>query len=174
MHNMTLITGGGRSGKSALALSRAAAYGPGAFIATAQPVDDEMRQRIERHRQERPVSLVTIEEPLDLSAALRRIPEDARVAVVDCLAVWVGNLMHHCPGHEPDEIDRFLGGLNAPPVDLIIVTNEVGMGIVPDNEMSRQYRDLLGTVNQRVAALAQEVVLMVSGIPLVIKGGDRE
>jgi adenosylcobinamide kinase / adenosylcobinamide-phosphate guanylyltransferase len=174
MHKITLITGGGRSGKSGQALSRAERYGSRAFIATAEPIDGEMQERIARHKQERADSFITIEEPIDLDAALRKGPAGVETVVVDCLAVWVGNLMHHCPSREHEFIDRFIDGIGKTAFDLILVTNEVGMGIVPDNEMSRQYRDLLGMVNQRIAVLAHEVVLMVSGIPLIIKGGDRE
>jgi adenosylcobinamide kinase / adenosylcobinamide-phosphate guanylyltransferase len=173
MHSLTLITGGGRSGKSAFALSRALGYESRVFIATAQPIDDEMRSRIDRHKQEREGSFITIEEPLDLAAALGRIPFESKAALIDCLAVWVGNLMHHRPSLEHELIDAFLAALEKPPADLIIVTNEVGMGIIPDNEMARRYRDLLGMVNQRVAVAAHEVILMVSGIPVVIKGADR-
>jgi adenosylcobinamide kinase/adenosylcobinamide-phosphate guanylyltransferase len=173
MHHVTLITGGGRSGKSALALSRAGHYGSRLFIATAEPVDGEMQERIARHKRERADSFITIEEPLDPGAALRKVPPGVEAVVIDCLAVWVGNLMHHCPSREHEFIDRFIDGIGKTAFDLILVTNEVGMGIVPDNEISRQYRDLLGMVNQRIAAVAHEVVLMVSGIPIEIKGGDR-
>jgi len=173
MRSITLITGGGRSGKSAYALSLSSGCESRAFIATAEALDAEMRSRIERHKRDRADSFITIEEPLDLAAALGRIPSGASVAVIDCLAVWVGNLMHHCPSREQEAIDAFFAALTTTAVDLIVVTNEVGMGIIPDNEMARQYRDLLGMVNQRIAAIAQEVVLMVSGIPLPIKGGGR-
>ena len=173
MRKITLITGGGRSGKSGQALSRAGHYGSRAFIATAEPVDGEMRERIARHKRERADSFMCIEEPLDLAAALQKVPTGVEAVVIDCLAVWVGNLMHHQPSREHEFIERFIDGIGQIAFDLILVTNEVGMGIVPDNEMSRKYRDLLGTVNQRIAAVAHEVILMVSGIPLVIKGGYR-
>lgn len=173
MPNITLVTGGGRSGKSAWALARAAGYGSGVFIATAEPLDDEMRQRIDAHRRERPATLSTIEEPLDLCAAIGRIPAQAEVAVIDCLAVWVGNLMHHRPSREREAVDRCIDAMAHATIDLIVVTNEVGMGIIPDNALSRNYRDLLGTVNQRLAAIAQEVVLMVCGLPIALKGEKR-
>jgi adenosylcobinamide kinase/adenosylcobinamide-phosphate guanylyltransferase len=168
---LTLVIGGGRSGKSAHALSLASEYASRVFIATAEAVDAEMRDRIDRHKRERAGSFETIEEPLDLAGALGRVSSGKAVALIDCLAVWVGNLMHHRPSREKESIDAFLAALTTTTVDLIVVTNEVGMGIVPDNELSRQYRDLLGMVNQRVAAIAQDVVLMVSGIPMRIKGG---
>ena len=170
MSCLTLVTGGGRSGKSAYALSRALGYESRAFIATAEAVDAEMRKRIDRHKRERAGSFITIEEPLDLADALGRISSGASVAVIDCLAVWIGNLMHQRPSREQESIDAFLAALTTATVDLIVVTNEVGMGIIPENEISRQYRDLLGMVNQRVADMAQKVILMISGIPVVIKG----
>ena len=170
MSCLTLVTGGGRSGKSAYALSRALGYESRVFIATAEAVDAEMRKRIDRHKRERAGSFITIEEPLDLADALGRIPSGASVAVIDCLAVWIGNLMHQRPSREQESIDAFLAALTTATVDLIVVTNEVGMGIIPENEISRQYRDLLGMVNQRVADMAQKVILMISGIPVVIKG----
>jgi adenosylcobinamide kinase/adenosylcobinamide-phosphate guanylyltransferase len=172
MKKITLVTGGGRSGKSSFALAAAAAHAPAAFVATAQPLDREMQERIARHRQERPASIFTIEEPLDLAAALEKLPPGTAVAVIDCLAVWLGNLMHARPGAEEAAIDRFVGALERPPCGLIVVTNEVGMGIVPASEPSRRYRDLLGALNQRVAAIAREVVLMVSGLPLYLKRSD--
>jgi adenosylcobinamide kinase/adenosylcobinamide-phosphate guanylyltransferase len=171
MNKVTLITGGGRSGKSALALLRASSYASRAFIATAQPIDQEMRERIARHKRERAESFFTMEEPVDLDAALRKAPAGTGVVIIDCLAVWIGNLMHHCPDEESAAIDRMMEALGNTTFDLIVVTNEVGMGIIPDNEMSRRYRDLLGLVNQRVARVANEVILMVSGIPLYLKGG---
>lgn len=173
MKKTTLITGGGRSGKSRHALRLAGFYpGKRIFIATAEPFDDEMRERIDSHKRERGEAFETIEEPLDLAGALRSIPGDAEVAVVDCLTVWLGNFMHHrgaeaeaCP-----EISDFLQILEEPPCDLIIVTNEVGMGIVPENEMARRFRDTIGWLNQEVARRAGRVVLMVSGVPVPVKG----
>jgi adenosylcobinamide kinase/adenosylcobinamide-phosphate guanylyltransferase len=173
MKTTTLITGGGRSGKSRHALRLAEAYaGKRIFIATAEPFDGEMRARIDSHKRERGEAFETIEEPLDLAGALRSVPGDAEVAVVDCLTVWLGNLMHH-RGAEAEglpEISEFLNILDEPPCDLIIVTNEVGMGIVPENEMARRFRDASGRLGQEVARRAGRVVLMVSGLPVFVKG----
>lgn len=172
MSTVTLLTGGARSGKSRYALSLASAYPtPRVFIATADAFDEEMHQRIARHREERDGDFVTSEAPLDPGAALERLPANTQVAVLDCLTVWLGNLMHHDPGetgsYEP--IDRFLDLLDWPPCDLIVVTNEVGMGIVPHNALARRFRDAAGALNQQVAARADRVFFMVSGCPLSVK-----
>lgn len=174
MSNITLITGGGRSGKSRHALDLAQAYqGKRAFVATGEPFDEEMRERIRRHREERGDSFLTIEEPLDPGGALISLPNDIEVAVVDCLTVWLGNLMHrrgNQDGNYP-EVNRFLSLLDAPPCNLVIVTNEVGMGIIPHERLARCFRDLAGLVNQEVARRADCVILMVSGIPTTVKEG---
>lgn len=184
MSKITLLTGGARSGKSTYALTLADAYDHRAFIATAQAFDDEMRDRIVRHKEEREGKYITIEEPIDLAGALgslgdlchkkdckdTRDSRDISVAIVDCLTVWIGNLMHHHGNRDAyPEIDSLLGVLVAPPCDLILVTNEVGLGIIPDNPLARRYRDLLGKLNQRIAAVANEVILLVSGLPLTLK-----
>jgi len=173
MNRITLFTGGGRSGKSRQAMERALAYpAPRVFIATAEPLDDEMRERIARHRRERGASFETIEEPVDLAGALRRVPPGTTVALVDCLTVWLGNVMHRRgeAAREYPEIAALVAALRSAPCDVILVTNEVGLGIIPaDNELSRRFRDQAGWLNQAVAQVADEVVLVVSGIPLTLK-----
>ncbi len=172
MRRVTLITGGARSGKSRHALLLARGHpGRRVFLATAEPLDEEMRARIRRHREDRDPSFLTIEEPLDPAKALRSLPRDVEVAVIDCLTVWLGNLMHHCgdEGGEPPELRGLLALLAAPPCDLVIVTNEVGMGIVPGEPLARRFRDLAGRINQEVAKRANVVILMVSGIPIIVK-----
>ncbi|MDD5309556.1 MAG: bifunctional adenosylcobinamide kinase/adenosylcobinamide-phosphate guanylyltransferase [Deltaproteobacteria bacterium] len=171
MNDVILVTGGARSGKSRHALALAETATHRAFVATAQPVDDEMRQRIEKHRAERPKSFVTVEEPLDLAGALRRFKAGTEIAIVDCLTVWLGNLMHvHGPAVDSfQEVSAFLDVIEAPPCRLIVVTNEVGMGLVPENGMARRFRDLAGQLNQEVARRADSVLFMVCGIPLQIK-----
>ena len=178
MGKVVLITGGARSGKSRYAMELAGGHEGGrVYIATAEPVDADMRGRIEKHKEERGEMFTTIEEPLDLAGALGSVPEGAGVAVVDCLTVWLGNLMHHhCEGEGEGELPgvaEFLEILGAPPCDLILVTNEVGMGIIPENRLARSYRDTLGRLNQEVARRAGQVVLMVSGLPVAIKGDVR-
>ena len=176
MKKITFVTGGGRSGKSRHALSLAQGYqGRRAFVATAEPFDDEMRLRIRKHKEERDDSFITIEEPLELGSTLESLSVDVEVAVVDCLTVWLGNLMHSRENEDDEypEVTRFLDILLEPPCHLIVVSNEVGMGIVPHNGMARRFRDLAGWVNQQVAERAGCVILMVSGIPVSVKGGMK-
>jgi adenosylcobinamide kinase/adenosylcobinamide-phosphate guanylyltransferase len=171
---VTLVTGGCRSGKSRYALERAAAYGRRAFIATAEACDEEMRARIERHRAERGPDIETIEEPCDLAGALRALPGGTEVAVVDCLTIWLANLMHRHGEAEGDypEVAEFLSAIESPPCDLLIVTNEVGLGVVPASPLGRRFRDLAGIVNQQVARRSDRVVLMACGCPITVKGQE--
>ncbi len=169
---ITLVTGGSRSGKTAYALRLALPFQQRVYVATAEPLDREMEDRIARHRIERAERFTTLEEPLDLAGALSRVPPDAGVALIDCLTVWLGNLMHrHGPQPEPyAELDAFATALLHPPCPLIIVTNEVGSGIVPGDRESRCFRDHAGWLNQRVALLASRVILVACGLPLALKG----
>jgi len=166
------VTGGARSGKSSFALQLAASYKNKVFLATAEPFDDEMRSRIDKHQEERRGHFTTIEEPLSLGYALRQIPAGTDVVLLDCLTVWAGNLMHY-EGVGEGEIDRqielFFEALRQPPCAMILVSNEVGMGIVPENAMARRFRDLAGLINQRAAARATEAYLLCSGLPLRLK-----
>ncbi len=176
MKKITFVTGGARSGKSHYALSLAQNYqGKRAFIATAEPFDEEMRERIKKHRQERGDSFITIEEPIKIKDTVESLSADVEIAVIDCLTVWLGNLMHQLRNKvdEHPEIFRFLDLLNKPPCNLIIVSNEVGMGIIPHSSMARRYRDLAGWVNQQVAKQADSVILMISGIPINLKGETK-
>ncbi|MFO7871148.1 MAG: bifunctional adenosylcobinamide kinase/adenosylcobinamide-phosphate guanylyltransferase [Kiritimatiellia bacterium] len=170
-NTVTLVTGGARSGKSSHALDLALKREKRVFIATAEAADPEMAARIERHRSGRGDSFETIEEPLDPAGALARLPAGTDAALIDCLTVWVGNLMHKYGKETPScrEISDFLEAVRKPPCELVIVTNETGMGIVPANEASRQYRDIAGRLNQDVATLADRVVFTLSGIPVQIK-----
>ena len=166
-----LLTGGARSGKSRKALELASGYRRKAFIATAEPLDFEMEKRIAAHGRERGDGFVTVEEPVDLSGAIASLPTGTEVAVIDCLTVWLGNLLYRF--REPEEwlrpVESFLKTLKSPPCTLVIVTNEVGMGIVPDNPLARAFRDAAGLLNQWVAAAADEVYLAVSGLALKVK-----
>jgi adenosylcobinamide kinase/adenosylcobinamide-phosphate guanylyltransferase len=170
-HRITLVTGGCRSGKSRYALEQASAFTHPVFVATAVAFDDEMKARIDRHQRERGAAFQTVEAPYDLSAALRSLPPGTDVALVDCLTVWMGNLLcrPEATSDTPAEVDELLTVLRDPPCDIILVTNEVGMGIVPENALARRFRDETGFLNQSIAALADTVVLAVSGIPTVIK-----
>jgi adenosylcobinamide kinase/adenosylcobinamide-phosphate guanylyltransferase len=150
-------------------------YARKAFTATAEAIDEEMRDRIARHQAERAGSFITLEAPIRLGAAIRSLPADVEAAVVDCLTVWLGNLMHHYAEDEDSlgaQVEDLLTALKEPPCDLVIVSNELGMGIVPDNELARRFRDLAGWLNQDVAALADDVVLVVSGIPVTLKRSE--
>ncbi len=171
MKRIILVTGGSRSGKSKHALELAAPYNNKVFIATAEATDDEMRARIELHRRERDPSFLTLEEPVELAATLKSLPEGTEVAVLDCITVWLANLAHRdkiidgtCP-----EIEAFLDILDTPVCHFILVTNEVGMGIIPGDSTTRRFRDKAGAINQQLAQRAHEVILTVCGIPLRVK-----
>lgn len=171
MRNITLISGGARSGKSRQAVELCKGVFEKAFIATALPIDKEMRLRISAHQTERGDGWTTIEEPLDLAKAITQAARSNSAAVVDCLTVWLANLLHHYRTEEKieKEFTRLLDTLKEPPMDLVLVTNEVGLGIVPADRETRTYRDLLGGLNQRVAASATNVQFMICGIPMIVK-----
>ena len=172
MGKITFITGGCRSGKSRYALELANAYKSRAFIATALPIDEEMEKRIQTHQAERKGFSLTLERPYNLAGALEDLPANTDVAVIDCLTVWLGNLLYKYGGDEgeTEEIEAFYKALGRPPCDLIIVSNETGLGLVPPNPESRRFRDLSGKINQEVARLADRVFVVFSGLPLCLKG----
>lgn len=168
---LTVLLGGARSGKSTLALRLANAQGaPRVFIATAEALDDEMTERIGRHRAERGPAWFTVEEPVDLAAALRAAPADACV-VVDCLSLWIANLMGL--GLDEAQVLRLAveaGDLAAARAGVTIaVSNEVGMGVVPVHELGRRYRDGLGRVNAAWVARSAEARLVVAGRTLALE-----
>jgi adenosylcobinamide kinase / adenosylcobinamide-phosphate guanylyltransferase len=173
--NVILLTGGARSGKSTRALELAAKVsGQKYFIATAEAGDEEMGRRIEIHRRQRDDSFITIEAPLNLATAIKSLPTNAEIAIIDCLTIWTSNLMQlHADQPEDQsfpETDEFLKILGNPPCPLIVVSNELGLGIVPANPLARRFRDVAGRLNQQVAALADQVEFLVSGLPLTLKG----
>ena len=162
---LKLLLGGARSGKSSLALSIAGSLGlPVTFLATAEALDGEMAERIARHRAERAAGWETIEEPVELGSVLARVDPD-RAVVLDCLTVWVSNLV--LQDVDGDEIVERAGGVAAlasrRPGPVVVVSNEVGSGIVPADSLSRRYRDTLGRVNATFAAEAAEAYLVVAG-----------
>lgn len=167
-----LILGGARSGKSALALARAAASGcPVVWLATATAGDAEMVARIARHRAERPAHWVTVEEPLHLAEALSRHASAEICVVVDCLTLWLSNLLLADDAELFErETARLLDAVSALPGHILFVANEVGLGIVPDNALSRRFRDEAGRFNQAVAARAERVAFVAAGLPLWLKG----
>lgn len=165
-----LVIGGARSGKSSFALEKAGTFsGRKAYIATAQPLDDEMKERIEQHKAQRGKEWDTFEEPIEMARVLKGIGRGYGACVIDCLTLWLSNLLIGSEKLE-EEIESFLAFLKSGRFPtLFIVSNEVGMGIVPDNALSRKFRDLAGNLNQKVAAIADEVYLVTAGIPLLIK-----
>lgn len=170
---ITLVLGGARSGKSQYAQTLASRAADVVFVATAQPSDDEMRAKIARHRQERPAAWKTVEAPLDLEAAVREHGSRSVFLLIDCLTTFTANLMLRGDGQNDaifERIDRVCSALRESSASAVVVSNEVGEGVVPPTEMGRQFRDLLGEVNQRVARQADNVILMVAGYPLAVKG----
>jgi adenosylcobinamide kinase/adenosylcobinamide-phosphate guanylyltransferase len=186
---MILITGGARSGKSALAEKLAAQLAGESgrevvYIATAEAGDGEMRARIDEHRRRRPEGWATLEAPVDLPGAIEQALADDRTILVDCLTVYISNLMHArglsndsnkglsdeaCGDGVDKELERLVDACRSGNGHLIIVSNEVGMGIVPGNRLAREFRDAAGRANQKLAALADEVYMCISGIPMKVK-----
>lgn len=188
------ITGGARSGKSSFALREAEKLkGKKAYIATAEALDEDMRERIEKHKLGRGKEWTTFEEPIKIAGLISKIDGEYDVILLDCLTLWLSNLLtrkqhaedraqnaeHRTQSEE--EIEQFIDalklfkkssvcGLNSELCALFIVSNEVGMGIVPENKLARQFRDLAGMLNQKIAGIADEVYILVSGIPLQVKG----
>jgi adenosylcobinamide kinase/adenosylcobinamide-phosphate guanylyltransferase len=166
--SLTFLLGGARSGKSAYAEKLVLALtAPWTYVATAQPHDDEMTERITLHRARRGEGWSTVDAPLDLAQALRAVPDGGPV-IVDCLTLWLSN--HMLAGHDVDAICAELENvLTAPRGPWFVVSNEVGLGIVPDSVLGRRFRDAQGRLNQRVASRADRVFLMVAGLPVQVK-----
>ena len=170
MGKVTLLLGGVRSGKSALAVEIGRRHdGDVVFIATAEPFDDDTRERIDRHRHDRP-DWPTIETPLDLGPTIAAAPPAALV-ILDCLTVWVNNELHHRGEVDPTGVVAALGDRPGPS---IVITNEVGLGVHPETELGRRYRDELGRVNQVIAAVATTTLLMVAGKALRLEDPWKE
>lgn len=166
------VIGGARSGKSRYAQARAEAAGEKpVFVATAEAFDDEMRARIAQHRADRDARWRTVEAPRDLPAAIDALNDGEAVVLVDCLTLWASNLLL-----ADADIPAATAGLCAAVArfegSLILVANEVGLGIVPDNALARRFRDAAGQINQAVAASADEVVLLTAGLPLTLKARE--
>ena len=166
---VTLVLGGARSGKSRFAESLAPGGGVQCvYVATAEPVDDELASRIAVHRARRGPAWRTVETPIGLAQAIGRESTPRTWLLVDCLTVWLGNLMHH--GLDVDAArEALLESLAAAPGPVVLVANEVGLGIVPDNAMARAFRDHAGRLNQTVARMAGMVCFVAAGIPVTLK-----
>lgn len=166
---LTLVLGGARSGKSRMAESLVTAHpGPWTYIATAQAFDQEMRERIRHHQADRGEGWVTVEEPLDLVGALIRADGAGRPLLVDCLTLWLTNTM--LDGRDVAvETGRLLDLLPRLSVPAVLVGNEVGLGIVPDNKLSRLFRDHAGRLHQDIARIAGKVLFMAAGLPMQLK-----
>jgi adenosylcobinamide kinase / adenosylcobinamide-phosphate guanylyltransferase len=171
--SVTLVLGGVRSGKSRYAQQLAERSSRVVFVATAKSSDDEMQRKIERHREERPAGWLTVEEPLELVKMLAQHGQDCEVMVVDCLTIFAANLLE-AEGDDRSGIERRVEALcvalQSATCSVVLVSNEVGSGVVPAYPLGRRYRDLLGEINQRVARVADDVVLLVAGLPLALKG----
>jgi adenosylcobinamide kinase/adenosylcobinamide-phosphate guanylyltransferase len=168
------IIGGCRSGKSTYAMQTAEKMPAEQkiFIATCVPQDDEMKQRVARHQKERSQNWVTVEAPLDLPKAIRQNSRRGTVILVDCLTLWVSNLLMETGDENniEDTTSQLIEALEKAAGSIVLVSNEVGTGIVPENKLARQYRDIIGLVNQAVAKTAGKVIWMVAGIPVTVKG----
>ena len=173
---ITLIVGGVRSGKSRYAQALAKEAENVVFLATAEAADDEMRAKIARHRRERPETWRTVEVPIDLDAAITQYGRECELLIVDCLTTFTANVLA-ADGDNHDQVlarvERVCTALKQTGASVALVSNEVGSGIVPAYPSGRQFRDLLGEINQRVAELADRVVFMVAGCFMVIKGAAQ-
>jgi adenosylcobinamide kinase / adenosylcobinamide-phosphate guanylyltransferase len=168
-----LVTGGARSGKSKYAEQRAAALGRRRlYVATAEANDKEVAQRIAEHKRRRGDEWTTIEEAMELAEALLAQRGRTDCALVDCLTLWLSNLLlQHDQVYAEGKVKDLVTMLSRLDFHVVLVTNEVGWGIVPDNPLARQFRDLAGWANQQIAAAANEIVLLVAGMPMIVKKG---
>lgn len=174
---LALVLGGARSGKSRYALDLAGTFpSPRLYMATAEAGDEEMRARIAQHRRTRGEGWDTVEAPLDLAAALGRAEGRYKVILVDCLTLWLSNWLIR--GGDRAELERVCGELAAEvekaTTPTILVSNEVGWGIVPDNPLAREFRDRAGWLHQLLSAAADLVVLLVAGLPLILKSAHEK
>ena len=172
---MIFITGGCRSGKSRYALDYANRhFSKKLFLATSEALDEEMAQRIENHKKVRGPEWQTIEEPVEIVNKIKEHGGDGKIILIDCLTLWLYNLLMRWGDDSKilNETDKLINVIKQNPASFILVSNEVGLGIVPADPLSRRYRDLLGAMNQRIAEALNTVIFMVSGIPLFLKGKE--
>lgn len=176
---LTLILGGARSGKSRYALELVQRADRVLFVATAQPFDDEMKLRIANHKAERPSHWLTLETPLEVGRSIANVAKPFDIVILDCLTLLANNVLFSGEEEEPDwavrgsqldlEVADIIASHQEGTADMIVVSNEVGLGIVPVYASARHYRDMLGRANQTLAAAADEVLFMVAGLPLKVK-----
>ena len=175
-NKLIFITGGARSGKSRFAQQLADAIeGRKVFLATAEALDEEMKSRIAIHKKGRPSGWDTIEETKHLSKTLMTCKGKFDVILIDCLTLWISNLLANDSVDESqilEDVKQFISSCRAIEGTVIMVTNEVGLGIVPANNLARMFRDVAGKVNQEIAAVSDDVYLVIAGLPLKLKGGD--
>lgn len=164
---ITMVTGGHGSGKTSMALSIASKYPRKTYIATAEPIDNEIKRKIEAHKKERDASYTTLEVPLNIHKAVREAA-DTDVILVDCITVWLGNVFHYSKNVEA-AVDALFKALENQSADIIFITNESSMSIIPADELSRKYTYWLAKINRRLSEKADNVCFMVSGIPQWIK-----
>jgi len=173
MKEATVVLGGCKSGKSRHALDLAEGYGlRQLFLATCIPHDDEMEKRVARHKAERKDRWRTIDAPLELCQSIASHGNEGNVLLVDCLTLWISNLLmaFEDEGRVLKEVDRLVAVLDLVSCPVVLVSNEVGAGIVPENRLARLFRDIAGVANQKIATGVNRVVWMVAGIPVVVKG----
>ncbi len=172
-NNHWLILGGAKSGKSAYALTLAdnllKEKDNRLFIATSKANDEEMLQKIEIHKKERGPKWRTIEEEINIGDVLKKEIGKFDVAIIDCITMWITNLLLTCPEKIDREIDSLLNGLEQSKAPVILISNEVGLGIVPGNKLSRRFREELGIANQKLASLCKNVIFMMAGLVLKMK-----
>jgi len=171
MGKITFILGGVRSGKSRYGVTLAKAYKRVAFLATCEALDSEMEKRIARHKNERPKHWVTLEEPCDIALVAKQVVNKCDLVLVDCLTLWVSNclLKKFSDKKMVKMLENLLKTVKKSHCDVVFVSNEVGLGIVPDNKLARKFRDLAGQINQLVAKASDTVFFMTAGIPVKIK-----
>jgi adenosylcobinamide kinase/adenosylcobinamide-phosphate guanylyltransferase len=169
---LILVLGGTRSGKSSWALQYTEAhYRSHLFLATARSLDEEMAERIRLHKLSRGPDWQLIEEPIEISEALRTKCRDVEAILIDCLTVWLSNILLETGDQKTDKYQEdFLETLSGREQTVVVVSNEVGMSIVPENPLGRKFRDLSGQINQKIAAMADKVVFLTAGLPTYLKG----
>jgi len=171
---LIFISGGARSGKSRFALDYANRhFSKKLYLATSGVLDEEMAQRVENHKKMRGPEWKTVEEPIGIIDKINEYGDKVEVILLDCITLWLSNLLMRqiSDAKIMNEVDRFIKTIKQNQTSFIIVSNEVGMGIVPTDSLGRRFRDLQGMANQKIAEVAETVVLMISGIPMFLKGG---